>query len=189
MIILVTVSVFLATALGFVVLFWWWEARKESLPRRIEEVTAFAGEHSGSTFDRVRRWIAGIRERFSAKTPFGEEEIIAIVTGKELSGGRLLLNQAGYRTMMAYQIYWIVRVILPVLLGVLAFGYGKAVGMPVGKLLVADLRGGRSRSGPPRFPPPEEDRIGRKTSRMPFRTAWTSWSSASRRDSASTPPS
>jgi tight adherence protein C len=133
LIILVAVTVFLATTIGIVVLFWWWEARKESLSRRIKEVTASGGEHSGSAFDLVTGWISGIRARVSARTPFREEEIIAIVTGKELSGGRLLLNHAGYRTMVAYQVYWIVRVILPLLLGFLAFGYGRAVGMPVGK--------------------------------------------------------
>jgi len=130
LIILVTVSVFLATALGFLAFFWWWEARKESLSRRIEEVPEFAGERSGSFFDRVKSLIMGIRDMIAAKIPFREAEIIAIVTGKELSGGRLLLNQAGYRTRMAYIIYWIVRLALPVLLGVLAFLFGKTAGMP-----------------------------------------------------------
>ena len=129
MIILVTVTVFLATALGFVVLIWWWEARKESLPRRFREVTASGGEHSGSAFDVVTGWISGIRAWVSARTPFREQEIIAIVTGKELSGGRLLLNQAGYRTMVAYRVYWVVRVFLPLLLGGLYFRYGRGVGM------------------------------------------------------------
>ena len=129
MILLITVSVFLATSLGFLALYLWWEAGKESLPRRVKEVIASAGE-PGSLPDRVMEWIAGIRERFSAKASFGEEEILAIVTGKQLSGGRLLLNQAGYRTMVAYKIYWMVRVCLPVLLGGLLYGYGKAVGMP-----------------------------------------------------------
>ena len=129
MILLITVSVFLATSLGFLALYLWWEAGKESLPRRVKEVTAAAGE-PGSLPDRLMEWIAGIRKGFSAKASFWEEEILAIVTGKQLSGGRLLLNQAGYRTMVAYKIYWMVRVCLPVLLGGLLYGYGKAVGMP-----------------------------------------------------------
>jgi tight adherence protein C len=135
-IILVTVSVFLATALGFVAFLWWWEARKESLPRRIDEVPEFAGVRTSSFLDRVIDRIIDIRDMFAAKTPFREQEIIAIVTGKELSGGRLLLNLAGYRTMMAYRFYCFVRVILPVLLGVLAYFYGKAVGMPGGRLFL-----------------------------------------------------
>jgi tight adherence protein C len=128
-ILLITVSVFLATSLGFLALYLWWEAGKESLPRRFKEVTAAAGE-PGSLPGHLMGWIAGIRKRFSAKASFGEEEILAIVTGKQLSGGRLLLNQAGYRTMVAHKIYWMVRGCLPVLLGGLAYGYGKTVGMP-----------------------------------------------------------
>ena len=141
MISLIAASVFIATALGVMVLFWWWEARKESLPRRIEEVISFAGEHSVSTFDLVSQWIAGLWARISAKKTFREEEIIAIVTGKELSGGRLLLNQAGYRTMVAYQVYWIVRITLPVFLGALTYGYGKAMGMPGERFLLLILTG------------------------------------------------
>ena len=136
MIILVTVSVFLATALGFVAFFWWWEARKESLSRRIEEVPEFSEGRSGTFFDRVKARIIGTWEMISAKIPFKEEEIIAIVTGKELSGGRLLLNQAGYRTRMAYNIYWIARLVLPVLLGGLAFYFGKAARMPGQRFLL-----------------------------------------------------
>jgi tight adherence protein C len=128
-ILLITVSVFLATSLAFLALYLWWEARKESLIRRVEEVTAAAGEPA-SMLDRLMEWTAGVRRRFSAKASFGEEEILAIVTGKQQTGGRLLLTQAGYRTMVAYKIYWITRVCLPVLLGGLAYGYGKAVGMP-----------------------------------------------------------
>jgi tight adherence protein C len=141
LILLIAASVFIVTALGVVVLFWWWEARKESLPRRIKEVTSSAREYSGSIFDLVRQWIAGVRGRISARKPFREEEIIAIVTGEELSGGRLLLNRAGYRTMVAYPVYWIARITLPVLLGALAFGYGKGVGMPVGKFWLLFLAG------------------------------------------------
>jgi tight adherence protein C len=141
LIILVTVSVFLATVLGVVILFWWWEARKESLPQRIKEVTALDGEHSGSTFDLAIGWIASLRDRITSKTPFRQEDIVAIVTGKELSGGRLLLNQAGYRTMMATQVYWIVRGSLPVLLVALAFGYGKVAGMPNKSLVALILTG------------------------------------------------
>jgi len=141
LIILVTVSVFLATVLGALALFWSWEARKESLPRRIKEVTAPVGELPGASSSLVKKWIAGVRERVSAKTPFGKEEIVAIVTGKELSGGRLLLNQAGYRTVSAYQIYWCARVSSPVLLGILAFGYAKAVGMPMESMGVLIMTG------------------------------------------------
>jgi tight adherence protein C len=136
LIILVTVSVFIATALGFVAFFWWWEARKESLSQRIEEFPEFGGAHAGSFLDRVKKRFIGVHEWFFAKTPFKEEEIISIVTGNERSGGKLLLNKAGYRTMMAYRIYCLVRVVLPVLLGVLAYGYGKAVGMRGGQVLL-----------------------------------------------------
>jgi tight adherence protein C len=141
LIILIAASVFIATALCVAALFWWWEARKDSLPQRIKEVISFAGEHSGSTFDLVRQWIADVRERISARKPFREAEIIAIVTGKELSGGRLLLNHAGYRTVVAYQVYWIVRIALPVLLVVLAYEYGEVMGIPGESFLLLILTG------------------------------------------------
>ena len=129
MIILIAASVFIATALGVVVLFWWWEARKESLPGRIKKVIPLTGEHSGPNFDLVRQWIDGLWARISGKSLFREDEIISIVTGKELSGGKLLLNKAGYRTMVAYPVYWIVRITLPVILGALVYGYSKPMGM------------------------------------------------------------
>jgi tight adherence protein C len=141
LIILIAASVFIATALIVVVLFWWWEDRKESLPGRIKEVISLGGEHSGPSFDLVRQWINGLWARISGKIFFREDEIIAIVTGKELSGGRLLLNQAGYRTMVAYPVYWIVRVTLPVFLGALAYGYGKAMGMQGERSLLLILPG------------------------------------------------
>ena len=141
MIILIAASVFIATALGVVVLFWWWEARKESLPGRIKKVIPLTGEHSGPTFDLVRQWIDGLWARISGKKFFREDEVISIVTGKELSGGKLLLNKAGYRTMVAYQVYWIVRITLPVFLGALTYGYGKAMGMPGERFLLLILTG------------------------------------------------
>jgi tight adherence protein C len=52
-----------------------------------------------------------------------------MLSGKELTGGRLLLNQAGIRSGGAYQIYLVVRWALPVALAVLALVYGKVAGV------------------------------------------------------------
>ena len=124
MIFLISTAVFLATAIGLVAFYWWWEAGRESLPRRVAEVTQAGGEQSGSLLDRMRGRFDRLRGSIYAKTPFGEQEIQAIVTGRQLAGGRLLLNQAGYRTMHAYKVYWVARILLPVLLVWLAIRYG-----------------------------------------------------------------
>jgi len=63
----------------------------------------------------VKDWIAGSWKRFMSKTP-GKDEFLALFTGKELSGTRLLLSQAGYRKVMAYRFFLWAKAGLPVLL-------------------------------------------------------------------------
>jgi tight adherence protein C len=121
--------VFLATAIGLTAMYIWWESRKESLPRRVEEVTLAAGEQPVSFTEKMQGRIDRVRSAIYAKTPFGEEEIQAIVTGRQLSGGRLLLNQAGYRTMHAYKIYWVARILLPVAMVALGYGFANSLAM------------------------------------------------------------
>jgi len=52
-----------------------------------------------------------------------------MLSGKELTGGRLLLNQAGLRSVGAHQVYLLIRWALPVVLVVLAVFYGKITGI------------------------------------------------------------
>jgi tight adherence protein C len=52
-----------------------------------------------------------------------------MLSGKEITGGRLLLNQAGMRSRGAYTVYLGFRWALPVVFVVLAVIYGKATGI------------------------------------------------------------
>jgi tight adherence protein C len=52
-----------------------------------------------------------------------------MLSGKELTGGRLLLNQAGIRSAGAHNAYFVVRWALPVVLVVLAVVYGNVTGV------------------------------------------------------------
>ena len=128
MIFLVASTVFLATILGVLAVYLWMENRKESLPQRFKEIASPPETRSGILEGSAGKWLEGIRKRFAAKLP-RDEEIVEILTGKELVGARLLLNQAGYRKSIAYTIYWSLRVGLPILLAVSAFLYGKARGL------------------------------------------------------------
>jgi len=129
LILFLSISIFLATAIGSIGLFLWLDSRKESLPQRFKEVV---GEEAGVSRGRIvasaGEWLEKVREWFSAKAPT-EIELVEMLSGKELTGGRLLLNQAGIRSLGAYQIYRGVRLALPVVLVVLAVAYGKGTGV------------------------------------------------------------
>jgi tight adherence protein C len=129
LILFLSVSIFLATALGAIGLYLWLEARKESLPQRFKEVV---GEEAGAprvgivasageSLGKFRKW-------FAAKAPT-ETELIEMLSGKELTGGRLLLNQAGIRGAGTHYAYLVVRWALPVVLVILAMVYGKVTGI------------------------------------------------------------
>jgi len=110
-------------------LYLWLEARKEALPQRFKEIV---GEEAGAPRDRMvasaGEWLGKFRKRFSAKAST-EIELVEMLSGKELTGGRLLLNQAGIRSVGAYQVYLLIRWALPAVLVVLAVVYGKVVGI------------------------------------------------------------
>ena len=129
MILILSVSIFLATAIGSIGLYLWLEARKESLPQRFKEIV---GEESGAPRGRIvasaGEWFGKFRKRFAANAPT-EIELVEMFSGKELTGGRLLLNQAGIRSAAAYHIYLVVRWALPVVLVILAVVYGKFTGI------------------------------------------------------------
>jgi len=129
LILFLSVSIFLATAVGTIGLYLWLEARKESLPQRFKEIV---GEEAGAPRGRMvasaEKWIGKLRKRFVEKAP-AEIELLEMLSGEELTGGRLLLNQAGIRGAGASQIYLVVRWALPVFFVVLAMVYGKATGV------------------------------------------------------------
>jgi tight adherence protein C len=127
MILFITVSIFLAASLGLLALFWWVESRKESLSHRFQEV--LAGGDTGAP-SRSFGWWTEWASRFSIekKAAAGDEEIVARVTG-DLSGPRMLLNQAGYRNPSAIRTYWSARIGIPVLLVSAAVFLGRTAGI------------------------------------------------------------
>jgi len=129
LILFLSVSIFLATAVGTIGLYMWLEARKESLPQRFKEIV---GEEASAPRVRIvasaGEWLGKFRKQFAAKAPT-EVELVEMLSGKELTGGRLLLNQAGIRSAGAYSAYLAVRWALPLVLVVLAMVYGKVTGI------------------------------------------------------------
>jgi tight adherence protein C len=129
LILFLSVSIFLATAVGTIGLFLWLEDRKESLPQRFKEIVGEeAGTPRGRTVASAGVWLGKFRKRFAAKA-HTEIELVEMLSGKELTGGRLLLNQAGIRGAGANYAYLVVRWALPVVLLVLAVVYGKVTGV------------------------------------------------------------
>ena len=129
MILFLSISIFLATAIGSIGLYLWLEARKESLPERFKEIVGEeAGAPRGRTVASAGEWLGKFRKRFAAKA-HTDIELVEMLSGKELTGGRLLLNQAGIRSAGASYAYLVVRWALPVVLVVLAMAYGKVAGV------------------------------------------------------------
>jgi len=123
-------------------LYLWLETRKESLPQRFKEIV---GEETGTPRGRMvasaGEWIGKFRTRFASEAPT-EIELMEMLSGKELAGGRLLLNQAGIRRVGAYQIYLLIRWVLPAVLVVLAVVYGKVAGVANKSILLLVLLAG-----------------------------------------------
>jgi tight adherence protein C len=129
LILFLSISIFLATAIGSIGLYLWLESRKELLPQRFKEIV---GEEAGVPRGRIAasagEWLGNIRKWFAAKAPT-EIELLEMLSGKELTGGRLLLNQAGIRSAGTHYAYLGIRWGLPVVLVVLAVVYGKVSGV------------------------------------------------------------
>ena len=144
MILFISVSIFLATVVGTIGLYLWLEARKESLPQRFKEIV---GEEADAPSGRIAasagEWLGKFRSWFAAKAPT-EIELVEMLSGKELTGGRLLLNQAGIRGAGAHNAYFVVRWALPVVLVVLAVVYGKISGIASKSIFLMVLLAGIS---------------------------------------------
>ena len=136
MILVITLSVFAVTAMGVLAVFLWSGGRQESLAHRLREVVAPAGEAPSTPSLRVRKWAARLWGK-SDPVARQSEEIVARITSDNVSGQRLLLTQAGYRSATAGRVYNWVRIAAPVLFPVSLFAVGKAVGMPDKALFLA----------------------------------------------------
>jgi tight adherence protein C len=135
----IVLSVFLATASGVLAVFLWLEGRKEALPRRVESFASGGAKPHASVYESAKEWAAAFWKRFMARAP-GREEFLSLFTGKELSGARLLLNQAGYRRLNSYRLYIWVKMTLPVFFLALALLFGASVGLPAGtKFLLGSM--------------------------------------------------
>lgn len=130
MIFLVSLTVFLAGILAVVALYLWMEGKRESIPERFKEFASppAAEARSGILGGIAGKWFEGVRNRFARKRP-QKEEIVELLTAKELHGARLLLNRAGYRKPISYAIYWAARIGFPILFVGCALLYGMATGM------------------------------------------------------------
>ena len=142
MIFLVAFTVFLAGILGVVALYLWMEGKRESIPQRFKEIASSspAKAHWGILDGNMGKWLEGIRKRFAKNQP-RNEEIVEMLTGKELLGARLLLNRAGYRKPISYSIYWAVRIGFPILLVGFVFLYGMKTGISNRSILLLAIMG------------------------------------------------
>ena len=128
MILLISFSVFLATTAAAIGVYWFLEARRESLPQRIKEVVGDSDAPAQGGIESAGKWFDKIRNRVSSK-PKAETELLEVLSGKELAGARLLLNQAGFRSSGAHHSYLVIRWVLPAALVVLAMVCGKIAGV------------------------------------------------------------
>jgi len=128
-ILVITLSVFAVTAMGILALFLWSGGRQESLAHRLQEAVAPAGEAPPTPSLRAREWAARLWGK-SDPVARQSEEIVARVTSDDISGHRLLLTQAGYRSATAGRIYGWARIAAPLLFPAGLFAGAMAIGMP-----------------------------------------------------------
>lgn len=128
MITFITLNVFLATVFGVLAIYMWLESRKESLPSRVRMFASGPAKPSRNLYGIVKEWMTDTWRRFMTKAP-GADEFLALFTGKELSGSRLLLSQAGFRQPMSYRILLWIKAVLPVSVLVVVLIIGKKGGI------------------------------------------------------------
>jgi tight adherence protein C len=129
MVLLISLSIFLAMALTGLALYFWLDTRRESLAQRLQEtVSKESGARTEGWLEAARNRFGALQGLFSAK-PTGEADLLERLSGKELAGARLLLHQAGYRGVGAFRTYLAIRWTLPVGAVILAILYGKGRGL------------------------------------------------------------
>jgi tight adherence protein C len=139
-ILVISVSVFLALSMGALAVYWWGAARQESLDQRFRDVMSPAGGTDSPAPRRAWDRIARLLGRADPEAR-RNQEIVDRVTGEDLAGYRVLLGQAGYRTAAAEQFFWWVRISVPLLLPLAVAGAGKLLGIPDRILLLLALLG------------------------------------------------
>ncbi|HZD54739.1 MAG TPA: type II secretion system F family protein [Candidatus Aquicultoraceae bacterium] len=135
MVLLLTITVFLATAIGVMAVFWMIQSRGESLPHRLKEMAAPSPAEEKGWVRSIKNRFGGTLANLSGKERI-KDEIVAMVTSEELAGTRMMLSQAGLRHRMAYQTYFWSRAVLPILLVLLVFIYGTGSGLPNAKIFL-----------------------------------------------------
>jgi len=142
LILIVSVSVFLATVVGVYGLYWILETRRESVQHRFKEVVGKAdAPGEGGVVESAGKMLDSIWKRSTAKKVV-ETDLVDRLSGKELVGARLLLNQAGYRSPGAYHAYILVRWALPFLFVILSLVGGKITGMENRSIFLAFFAAG-----------------------------------------------
>ncbi len=141
MIFLISLSIFLAAAAGSLGLYWWLETRRESLQHRLKEVVGTTEGTTPQVPSTGRRLMGKVQSLFASRRS-AETELVEVLSGKELSGGRLLLNQAGYRSSGAYNSYLLIRWAVPVALTISALFYGRIAGIETRSALLMVLTAG-----------------------------------------------
>ncbi len=131
MVLLLTIAVFLAMVIGILALYLMIMSmgKEESLSQRLKVISAPPEKSSPGWREYISKQVGAFTGRFKKQDNI-QQEIVAMVTSDQLSGKKLMLSQAGFRHRMAYQIYFWIRIVLPVSLFLSAIFYGKGIGMP-----------------------------------------------------------
>jgi tight adherence protein C len=142
LILLISVSVFIAAWLFVLAVYWWLESREETLQQRIKDMGSLAAQSTKPERKGIKDYISGALGKISSRVKPTDEDIVAIITEGELGGEtRRQLQQAGYRSVLAYRIYFWIRVGLPIVLGLLGFYYGKKIGGTDQQLFILSFAG------------------------------------------------
>jgi hypothetical protein len=112
LVLVISIAVFLTTLFVVLALYWLMEGRRESLPQRLKEIATFSPREGSGWTKGIGERFGGVLESLKRKERI-KEDIVAMVTSEQLAGTRMMLSQAGYRHRVAYQVYFWVRAILP----------------------------------------------------------------------------
>ena len=140
MVIFVTIAVFLAMAFGVLAVFWLLESRRESLPQRLKNISEPPPGVESARSEKIGSWFTDVMNRFKSKRPI-QDDILAVFTSKQTTGTRIQLIRAGFRNPSSYQKYFVIRIVLPILLFILAVSLGKSAGMANQKIFFLGMLG------------------------------------------------
>jgi len=116
------------------------EIRRESLPRRLKEISEPPSGAKSSEGEKIGSRITDVLKRFK-REPKIQDNIVALLTSEQPNRIRKQLMQAGYRHPASYQMYFGARVVLPIVLFLLAVFFGKSMGMVNRKIFFTGVLG------------------------------------------------